>query len=65
LDVGAPADLCVFDPDAEWRVEPRQLKSQGKNTPFAGMQMRGKVHHTLVNGQPVFLAGQTVTQPAR
>ena len=54
LAVGAPADLCLFDPEAEWRVEPKQLKSQGKNTPFAGSQMRGKVRHTLVNGQPVY-----------
>ena len=54
LAIGAPADLCLFDPEAEWRVEPKQLKSQGKNTPFAGSQMRGKVRHTLVNGQPVY-----------
>lgn len=57
LEVGAPADLCLFDAEIEWRVEPKQLKSQGKNTPFAGMQMRGKVRHTLVNGQLVYQAG--------
>ena len=57
LEIGAPADLCLFDPAAEWRVEPKQLKSQGKNTPFAGMQMRGKVRHTLVNGQSVYQIG--------
>lgn len=56
LEIGAPADLCLFDPEIEWRVEPKQLKSQGKNTPFAGSQMRGKVRHTLVNGQPVYHA---------
>ena len=54
LDVGAPADLCRVRSRAEWRVEPKQLKSQGKNT-VAGMQMRGKVHHTLVNRQSVYL----------
>jgi dihydroorotase len=36
LAVGAPADVCIFDPDRRWTVEPAALKSQGKNTPFLG-----------------------------
>lgn len=54
LSPGAHADLCVFDPDAEWRVEPGLLKSQGKNTPFSGYSMRGRVRCTMVEGAVVF-----------
>jgi dihydroorotase len=51
---GARADLCVFDPQARWMVQPAILKSQGKNTPFTGYEMRGKVRFTLVEGNVVF-----------
>lgn len=54
LSVGAHADVCVFDPDAEWRVEPSALKSQGKNTPFNGYTMQGRVHHTIVEGRVAY-----------
>ena len=53
LAIGAAADVCVFDPAAYWRVEPRALRSQGKNTPFAGLEVPGKVRYTLVGGQVV------------
>ncbi len=56
LSVGAHADVCVFDPAAEWRVEPAALKSQGKNTPFLGMQMQGKVCYTVVEGKTAYVA---------
>ena len=51
---GASADLCVYDPHLRWKVEPARLKSQGKNTPFAGYEMSGKVRFTLVEGHVVF-----------
>jgi len=51
IAVGAPADLCVFDPNAAWRVEAGALKSQGKHTPFAGMELRGRVRFTVVGGR--------------
>jgi dihydroorotase len=54
LAVGAAADICVFDPEAYWRVEPGTLLSLGKNTPFAGFEMRGRVSHTLVSGNLVY-----------
>jgi len=54
LEVGAPADLCLFDPDEEWIVSPATLVSQGKNTPFSGLPMVGRVRHTIVGGEPVF-----------
>lgn len=54
LSVGAAADVCIFDPDRDWKVMPAALKSQGKNTPFIGMQMLGKVRYTLVQGSIVY-----------
>ena len=54
LSVGAVADVCVFDPEAYWKIEPAALKSQGKNTPFTGLELQGKVRYTLVNGQIVY-----------
>ena len=53
LGVGADADVCVFDPDWRWVVEPAALKSQGKNTPFLGVELAGKARYTLVGGQVV------------
>ena len=54
LSPGAAADVCIFDPASYWKVEAAALKSQGKNTPFLGMEMQGKVRYTLVNGQIVY-----------
>ena len=54
MAVGASADLCVFDPNAHWRVEPRALKSQGHNTPFLGYELPAVVRHTLVAGRVAF-----------
>lgn len=54
LSVGAHADVCVFDPAAAWRVEPAALKSQGKNTPFNGYAMQGRVRHTVVEGKVAY-----------
>ncbi|MBC7945959.1 MAG: dihydroorotase [Burkholderiales bacterium] len=53
LGVGAAADICIFDPALRWKVEAKALKSQGKNTPFIGQEMLGKVRYTLVNGEVV------------
>ncbi len=54
LTPGATADLCIFDPACDWRIEPAALKSQGKNTPFSGFELRGRVTHTLVAGAVVY-----------
>ena len=56
LRVGGTADVCVFDPEHYWTVERRALKSQGKNTPFLGLEVPGKVRYTLVGGQVVYEA---------
>jgi len=53
LSPGADADVCVFDPQAHWRVEGPDLRSQGKNTPFLGLELPGRVRYTLVGGQVV------------
>jgi len=53
LRIGAPADVCVFDPDAAWRVTPEALRSQGKNTPFMGHEVPGRVRCTVVGGAVV------------
>ena len=37
-----------------WKIEPAALKSQGKNTPYTGMEVKGKVRYTLVDGQIVY-----------
>ncbi|MCL4472019.1 MAG: dihydroorotase [Sulfuricella sp.] len=54
LGVGQPADLCIFDPEQHWKVGPATLKSQGRNTPFAGLELQGKVRYTLVEGHVVY-----------
>ena len=54
LSVGAAADVCVFDPESYWKVEPGALKSQGKNTPFNGSEVQGKVRFTLIDGKLVY-----------
>lgn len=50
LGVGAPADVCIFDPKGEFRVTAADLKSQGKNTPFLGQMLAGRVRYTLIDG---------------
>ena len=54
LGVGAPADVCLFDAGAHWRVEAAALASQGKNTPFLGLEVPGKVRMTIVGGHVVY-----------
>jgi dihydroorotase len=54
IEPGAPADLVLFDPEETWRVEPASLRSQGKNTPFLGYELAGRVHSTIVAGSVVF-----------
>ena len=56
LSVGSAADVCLFDPDEVWRATPNTLRSQGKNTPFVGCEVRGRVRMTLVGGRIVFEA---------
>ena len=54
LAPGAPADICVFDPVAEFKVSRENLRSQGKNTPFLGFEFPGQVRYTLIEGHLAF-----------
>ena len=56
LGVGATADVCVFDPAANWLVTPEALKSRGKNSPWLGYAMNGQVRATLAEGRLVYTA---------
>lgn len=56
LALGAVADVCVFDPAQYRRIEAKSLISQGKNTPFIGMELPGVVRYTLLQGQLVHQA---------
>jgi len=54
LAIGSQADICVFDPDAEWTLTADTLRSAGKNTPFLGQTLKGRVNATLMDGRIVF-----------
>jgi dihydroorotase len=58
-----PADVVVFDPAAEWVVDPKRFQSKSRNTPFAGCRLRGRVLLTLVGGELVWNAAAAGTAP--
>ena len=51
---GSAADVTIFDPAASWTVDPATFLSKGRNTPYAGMALRGKAVCTIVAGQIVY-----------
>ena len=51
---GGVADICVFEADNRWTVDPAALRSQGKHTPFSGYELPARVRCTLVGGQVAF-----------
>ena len=51
---GGVADVTVFDPDVAWTVDATKFRSKGRNTPYAGMELRGRVDCTLVGGRMVY-----------
>lgn len=53
LTVGADADICIFDPKLDWIVASNNWLSLGKNTPYWGQYLQGKVTHTLHQGKVV------------
>ena len=54
LAPGAPADVVIFDPRREWVVEPERFASKGRNTPLAGLTLRGQVVATVYGGRIVY-----------
>jgi dihydroorotase len=57
LSVGATADICIFDPKANWLLSTDKFVSRGRNSPFLGWEFTGRVTHTLVGGEVVFELG--------
>ncbi len=56
LAPGADADLVIVDPQADWEIDPARFRSKGRNTPFGGWKVRGRVMLTLVGGRIVYEA---------
>lgn len=54
LTPGKPADVCLFDPHATWTLSPETLISQGRNSPFFGWELKGRVTRTLLGGRVVY-----------
>ncbi len=54
LAVGKPADVTVIDPEDTYIIDPGTFVSKGKNTPFGGRRVYGRVRYTLVNGQVIY-----------
>ena len=54
LTADAPANITIFNPDEEWVVDPEIFVSLGKNTPLAGVTLKGKVMATIVEGRIVY-----------
>ncbi|RPH85513.1 MAG: dihydroorotase [Candidatus Rokuibacteriota bacterium] len=54
LAPGAPADLTILDPAAEWTVDPARFQSRSRNTPFGGWPVTGRPWKTIVGGGVVF-----------
>ena len=55
---GAPANLCVVDPDETWTVSGAAMASRSHNTPYEGRTLRGRVRHTVCAGEPVGIDGE-------
>ncbi len=60
LQVGSPADVTIVDPAAEYVIDKDRFASKGRNTPFHGRRVRGKVLYTIVNGKIVYAAEEEV-----
>jgi dihydroorotase len=59
LEVGAPADLVIFNPDRIGKVDPAKFRSKSKNTPFDGRPVQGRILRTVVDGRSVFIAPES------
>ena len=57
LSAGSAADLTIFDPNEEWVVDAEKFASKGRNTPFNGKTLKGKVKYTIVGGKIIYQDG--------
>ncbi|MGK2929045.1 MAG: dihydroorotase [Acidimicrobiales bacterium] len=55
---GNPANLAVFDPEEEWTIDGSTMQSRSRNTPYAGRRVRGRVRHTILEGEPTVRDGE-------
>jgi dihydroorotase len=65
LRKGAPADVTVIDPNAEWKVDPAAFLSKSRNSPFAGWMLRGRAALTIVGGRIVWDAAMRTAGASR
>lgn len=54
LAIGDTADVCIFDPQTRWTLTADQMISRGRNTPFLGTSLQGRVTYTLIGGRVVY-----------
>lgn len=54
LSIGKAADICIINPETEWRFDANDMQSRGKNTPFSGWHFSGQGMYTLVDGKMVY-----------
>ena len=54
LKAGDPADIVIFDPELTWKVDKTKFRSKSTNTPFDGMELKGKVVVTIAGGDKIF-----------
>ncbi len=54
IQEGDVADICIFDPNEEWKVVPEKLHSKSKNTCFKGKVLKGRVKYTILDGNIVY-----------
>ena len=57
LVLGSDADVVIFDPDESWVIDPEQFASKGRNTPFAGQTVKGRVKYTIAGGRVIYKEG--------
>ncbi|MEV0398966.1 dihydroorotase [Actinoallomurus sp. NPDC050550] len=60
VEVGAPANLTLYDPAPRTAVDPAVFASKSRNTPFAGLTLPGRVRATFLRGRPTVLEGKVI-----
>lgn len=61
MEVGRPGDIVCFDPEAEYVVRADGFASMGRNTPFDGARLKGRVRLTVLDGRISYTAGETLS----
>ena len=55
ISEGKPADIVIFDPKKTYRIDKNTFASKGKNTPFDGREVTGRVKCTICDGEVVYM----------